>query len=95
MDEFLCDHSPPEVDRIWIWESYNKIPIHHTLYYLLKRGDIYLVAGWEPVGCDSTNGSFCNTRSCGAPTKVALLLRDPFTWRVHVPNESGLIFHLF
>ena len=30
-------YSPPQVDRIWIWVSYNKIPIY-PIFYLLKGG---------------------------------------------------------
>ena len=28
-------YSPPEVDRIWLWVYYNKIPIY-PIFYLLK-----------------------------------------------------------
>ena len=34
------NYSPPEVDRIWLWVYYNKIPLY-PMFYLLK-GTIYL-----------------------------------------------------
>ena len=30
----------PEADRIWLWVSYNKIPMY-SIFYLLKGDDIY------------------------------------------------------
>ena len=30
-------HSPPQVDRIWLWVCDNKIPIY-PMFYLLKGG---------------------------------------------------------
>ena len=38
-------YSPPEVDRIWLWVYYNKIPIYR-IFYLLKGG--YRAQGSEP-----------------------------------------------
>ena len=29
------NYSPPEVDRIWLWVYYNKIPMY-PIFYLLK-----------------------------------------------------------
>ena len=29
------DYGPPEVDRIWLWVYYNKVPIY-PIFYLLK-----------------------------------------------------------
>ena len=34
-NKWLKVYSPPEVDRIWLWVYYNKIPIY-PIFYLLK-----------------------------------------------------------
>ena len=33
--------NPPEVDRLWLWVCYNKVPVHR-IFYLLK-GDYQAV----------------------------------------------------
>ena len=40
---FWGAYSPPQVDRIWLWVYYNKIPIY-SVFYLLK-GDYRLALG--------------------------------------------------
>ena len=41
-------HSPPQVDRIWLWIYYNKIPMYPILYLL--KGTIGLRVWDKSVG---------------------------------------------
>ena len=52
--------SAPEVDGIWLWVQYNRIPIY-SIFYLLKRD--YMV-----IGC---RGLYIYQLHSGAPVEVA------------------------
>ena len=48
-------YSPPEVDRIWLWVYYNKIPLY-PIFYLLK-GDCRIL-GMDGVSiCQGGRGA--------------------------------------
>ena len=81
-------YSPPQVDRIWLWVYYNKIPIY-PIFYLLK-GDYRLRVGDCVVGVPRDEMEF---PKLGVFVGARIIRITEFWCLYGSPRISGLLMY--